>query len=192
MKCPSKEIDKNKQYFSSPAKPQYLNSLFENQHSLGLFVLVVLWCFCSPWRSGVFVSEQADPLRDTVLRDLRSAVRFSQAKRLQGQSSSQTLGTGMLTHRYAASAFLLYRLAVLQSGEKPPVAGCSFLELLKIHVKCWGSFSSIWVGAHLSLDLQPTESAAQQRRVLRGSPSGWAPGCWESSSLIHSPSGDGY
>lgn len=44
MKCPSKEIDKNNISLLL-SKPQFLNSLFESQHSLCLFLLVVLWWF---------------------------------------------------------------------------------------------------------------------------------------------------
>lgn len=68
MKCPSKEIDKNNISLLLPKTTISQIVSLKSQHSLCLFLLVVLSCvcvtgfffflffsfFCSPWRSDVF------------------------------------------------------------------------------------------------------------------------------------------
>lgn len=103
MKCPSKEIDKNNISLHLP-KPQFLNSLFESQHSLCLFLLVVLWCFCSPWRSDVFVLEQAGWLRNIPVCPQGSMPVLFCLARLRGCRISLFL-SDVCTHRYPSAVF---------------------------------------------------------------------------------------
>lgn len=110
MKCPSKEIDTNNISLLLP-KHNFLNSLFESQHSLCLFLLVVLWCFCSPWRSDVFVLEQAGWLRNTPVCPQRSVPVLFCLARLRGcRGQSLPLRHWALTCTHIASPLLYSNL----------------------------------------------------------------------------------
>lgn len=191
MKCPSKEIDKNNISLHLP-KPQFLNRLFESQHSLCLFLLVVLWCFCSPWRYDVFVLAQAGWLRNTPVCPQGSMPVLFCLARLRGCRISLFL-SDVRTHRYplyciptccrlcrtTSSAWCsVNREGVLWVNgliaPNPSVAGSSFLVCpsqqscfrytLKSHMMHHSSIDIFWVSAALSLVLL----ADQEPWVNRG------------------------
>lgn len=104
MKCPSKEIDKNNISLLLPKTTISQIVSLKSQHSLCLFLLVVLSCvcvcgffcfffcfffFCSPWRSDVFcggTSEIAEE-HSGLSSEIRSCpLLLSQAERLHDRS----------------------------------------------------------------------------------------------------------
>lgn len=152
MKCPSKEIDKNNISLLLP-NHNFSTVSLKSQHLLSFCLLVVPWCFCSLWRSDVFVLEKVGWLRRTPVCPLLC----SQAERLHGQSLPLRHWALTCTHSSnpllpTCSAALLWGRPLgtrFYSPNKTTTAGSSFLVFpsklsycrftLKIHMTHHGS-----------------------------------------------------
>lgn len=219
MKCPSKEIDKNNISLLL-SKPQFLNSLFESQHSLCLFLLVVLWwfffcfllffCCCFFAVHGGLMClcrSKWGRLRDTPVCPQLSVpcpLRFSQAERLQVQSLP--LRRWALTRSHIANPLLCFQPAALRNSQawlqrsERASSGCNYLVAPVCPFPACLAVDTHWRSTWCTTTLLISSGSALDSVELSwptrspgstGESSPQAPHCWESSFLIPPPSGGG-